>query len=152
MAAGIVDGVLDRLDLDHRREHRPEMMSGGEQQRLAFARAAVAGHRLVIADEPTAELDADSAEKVLGTIDHLKASGTSVVVATHDARVYERMDQVVTLRDGAVSSVRASEGELAVIDRTGRLQLPPNVAARYPARKARVAWDEETGRFTIEPP
>jgi putative ABC transport system ATP-binding protein len=127
-------------------------MSGGEQQRLAFARAVVAGHRLVIADEPTAELDAASAETVLDTVDTLAASGVTVLLATHDPRVLRRIDQVVTLRDGAIASITRRGTELAIIDRSGRLQLPPEVRARFPDRTAVLEWDDDEDTLRVDPP
>jgi len=151
-ARPIVDDALADLGLTHRRDHVPATMSGGEQQRLAFARAVVAGHDLVIADEPTAELDAGNAEAVLDTIDLLAGRGITVLVATHDPRVLVRTREVVTLRDGAIASVTSAGSEMAVIDRSGRLQLPPEVRGSFPDRKARLGFDADSGRLTVDPP
>jgi putative ABC transport system ATP-binding protein len=151
-AGEVVTAALDDLGLGHRRHHTPPEMSGGEQQRLAFARSVVADHELVNADEPTAELDATSADAVLETIELLADRGVTVLVATHDPRVILRTSQVVMLRDGAIASVTAAGTELAVIDRSGRLQLPPNVRSRFPDRKAVLGWDEDSGRLTVDPP
>lgn len=147
-----VRSTLDALGLGHRRRHVPDEMSGGEQQRLAFARAVVAGHRLVIADEPTAELDSASADTVLDTVDALAASGVTVLLATHDPRVLGRMEQVVTLRDGAIASITRRGTELAIIDRSGRLQLPPEVRARFPDRTALLRWDDDEDTLRVDPP
>ncbi|MDX1689472.1 MAG: ATP-binding cassette domain-containing protein [Acidimicrobiia bacterium] len=146
----VVGDVLERLGLGHRVDHVPAALSGGEQQRLAFARAAVADHRLVIADEPTAQLDPDSAAAVLDTIDYLAERGTTVLIATHDHRVLGRLDEIVTLRDGAVASIVRGGTELAVIDRSGRLQLPPHVLEHFPERSARLDWDGES--LSVDPP
>ena len=148
----IVEEALDDLGLDHRRNHLPSTMSGGEQQRLAFARAVVAGHDLVIADEPTAELDAASARAVLDTIDLLAGRGITVLGATHDPRVLARASEVVMLRDGAIASVTAAGSEMAIIDRSGRLQLPPEVRGSFTERKALLSFDAESGRLTVDPP
>lgn len=147
-----VDAALAALDLGHRRDHVPAEMSGGERQRLAFARAAVAHHALVIADEPTAQLDGAAATATLDTMARLAADGITVLVATHDPRLLDRVDQVVTLRDGAVASVAAGGTELAVIDGSGRLQLPPEIRDRFPERRAAIRWDEDTGRMIVERP
>lgn len=147
-----VEGWLARLGLLHRSEHRPDAMSGGERQRLAFARAAVAGHRLVIADEPTSQLDATSTGQVMDAIDILAERGVTVLLATHDRRVLERVDEVITLRDGAIASVTAAGSSLAVVDRTGRLQLPPELRDRFPERRVRLVWDEESDRIELERP
>jgi ABC-type lipoprotein export system ATPase subunit len=127
-------------------------MSGGEKQRLAFARAVVSGHRLVIADEPTSQLDGESAEASLEAISQLVARGASVLVATHDDRVLERMSSVVVLRDGTVATISSGGDELAVIDRSGRIQLPPAVRDSFPDRRARLRWDPDTRRLTVDPP
>ena len=62
------------------------------------------------------------------------------------------VDEVVTLRDGSVASVRAGGSELAVIDQAGRVQLPPEVLEHFPEHRARLSWDPETGRLTLEGP
>lgn len=149
---GRVTQWLDRLELSHRADHLPEEMSGGERQRLAFARAAVAGHRVVIADEPTSQLDTASADAVLRAVDELAAHGVTVLLATHDRRVLDRVDQVITLRDGAVATVTVGGSELAVIDRSGRLQLPPELLERFPDRRVRLVWDEGSDHVGLERP
>lgn len=151
MAQARTADALDRLGLTHRAEHLPGAMSGGEQQRLAFARAMVAGHAVVIADEPTAELDRSSANAVLDAIDVLASEGVTVLVATHDQMVMDRAAQVVTLRDGAVASITIAGTELAVIDGSGRLQLPPEVRDRFPLHRAHLVWDDEADRLVVEP-
>ena len=143
---------LEALGLAPRRDHRPDAMSGGERQRLAFARAAVAGHQLVIADEPTSQLDAASTAQVMEAIATLAERGITVLLATHDRRVLEDVDEVITLRDGAVATVTAGGSSLAVIDRSGRVQLPPELRDRYPERRVRLVWDESSDRVELERP
>lgn len=147
-----VDAMLERLGLTDRADHLPDELSGGEQQRVAFARGAVGRPAVIVADEPTAELDTRSTERVLDAIDDIVADGLTVVLATHDAQVLERAGQVVQLDDGAITSVRDGTGELAVIDRSGRLQLPADVRDRYPDRRARLAVDDDDGSFRVSPP
>lgn len=144
--------TLATLGLSHRIDHRPIEMSSGEQQRLALARAAVAGHRLVIADEPTAQLDPDNTKAVIETMEHLASQGVTVIVATHDQRVLPHVRQVVSLRDGAVASVTADGTQFAVIDRSGRLQLPPEAVERYGDRRAIVEFDPESDEVRIRRP
>ncbi len=134
---------LELMGLSHREHSTPSTMSGGERQRLAFARAAVAGHRLVVADEPTSQLDTSSARSVMEAVDQLADHGVTVVFATHDRRVLDHVEHVITLRDGAVATVTSGGSELAVIDRSGRLQLPPEVLARFPDRRARLVWSDD---------
>ena len=147
-----VDLWLEKLDLSDLAASVPNEMSGGERQRLAFARAAVAGHRVVIADEPTSQLDTASADAVMGAVDALAAHGVTVLLATHDRRVLDRVDEVIALRDGAVATVTSGGSELAVIDRSGRLQLPPELLSRFPDRRVRLVWDERDDRIGLERP
>jgi len=144
--------MLEMLGLTPHAEHYPDQLSGGEQQRLAFARAAVGDPALIIADEPTAELDTESSHRLLDTIRLLTASGITVILATHDPRVLERVDEVVTLRDGSVSSVTVAGSELAVIDQAGRIQLPAHVFEHFPEHRARLSWDPVERRLTVEEP
>jgi ABC-type lipoprotein export system ATPase subunit len=95
--------LLARVGLAARRDHRPGGASAGEQQRAAIARALVNGPALLLADEPTGNLDADSAAAVLALIDELHASeGLTLIVATHDPDIAARADRVIRLRAGRV--------------------------------------------------
>ena len=144
--------MLERVGLSHRAQSRPPELSGGEQQRLAFARAAVGEPSVIIADEPTAELDKTNTHRVLDTLAELSELGISVLIATHDPQVLERIDHVVTLRDGSVASIRRGHEDYAVIDQTGRLQLPPKFRHRFDTDVARLAWNDETDQLTAERP
>jgi ABC-type lipoprotein export system ATPase subunit len=148
----VANDWLERLDLGHRRDHTPDQMSGGERQRLAFGRAAAAGHRLIIADEPTSQLDGRSASALMDVVDGLAAHDVTLLIATHDRRVLDRVPHVITLRDGAVATVTVGDSELTVIDRSGRLQLPPEMMERFPDRRARLVLDRDTGRVVIDRP
>jgi ABC-type lipoprotein export system ATPase subunit len=94
------DPVLETLGIRHRVDHRPDELSGGEQQRAAFAQAVVAGSSVVVADEPTAELDSDSAARVMEGVRMLVATGVTVIVATHDGSVRGQADEVIELEHG----------------------------------------------------
>jgi putative ABC transport system ATP-binding protein len=144
--------MLERVGLLDRRDHRPGELSGGEQQRLAFARAAVGPPALIIADEPTAELDRASSQHVIDTMVALADEGITVLVASHDRQVQEQIAHVVTLRDGAIASIRIGSEELSVIDDSGRMQLPPDLRGRFPDGRARLAWDVDADRLTGSPP
>ena len=94
--------LLDRLGLGHRRNALPATLSGGEQQRLAFAAAVAGGPSLVVADEPTAELERASGRRLLDAVRELRAAGTSFVLSSHDPEVARAADTVIRLREGRV--------------------------------------------------
>jgi putative ABC transport system ATP-binding protein len=96
------DELLDALGIAHRRDHLPEELSGGEQQRAAFAQVLTAGPAIIVADEPTAELDSRSAEDLLIVIRGLSEHGVAFVIATHDPGVTQMADDVVELDHGRV--------------------------------------------------
>jgi putative ABC transport system ATP-binding protein len=100
---GEVERLLAVLGLEHRAGHHPEQLSGGEQQRLAFAAAVIGGPALVVADEPTAELDREAGERLMVAVLELRQQGASLVVASHDPVVTEAADRVVHLHDGEVA-------------------------------------------------
>ena len=105
LASGHTDGerdteILERLGIGHRIDHLPDELSGGEQQRAAFAQAVVAGSSVVVADEPTAELDTESGRLVMDGVRTLVDAGVTFVVATHDRAVRRFADDVVELDHG----------------------------------------------------
>jgi putative ABC transport system ATP-binding protein/macrolide transport system ATP-binding/permease protein len=97
-----VHDLLARLGLESRAHHRPGQLSGGEQQRLAVACGVVGGPALIVADEPTAELDTAAAERVLTAMEDLAASGVGFVLSSHDPRVMAIADGFVRLDHGRV--------------------------------------------------
>lgn len=95
-------GVLDRFGVSHLMCRRPAQLSGGEQQRVALARALVHAPTLLLADEPTANLDSETASVVVSTLRDQAAAGRAVVVATHDPRMIEACSRNVQLEQGEV--------------------------------------------------
>lgn len=101
--AAEVDRLLRLLGLEHRADHRPAQLSGGEQQRLAFACAVVGEPALVVADEPTAELDSASADRVLAAVHDLAGTGVAFILSSHDKRVMDAADHLLRLEHGRVT-------------------------------------------------
>jgi len=102
-AAKRANELLSYLGLKDRLTHRPAELSGGEQQRVAIARAVANGPRILMADEPTGNLDPHTAEHVFNALTQLvRASGLAVIIATHNMDIAARMDRRVTLREGLV--------------------------------------------------
>ena len=95
--------ALERVGLASRLTHRPGQLSGGEQQRVALARALVKRPTLLLADEPTGNLDSESGARVLELLDDVQAEGTTVVLITHDVDVAAHARRRVTIRDGVVT-------------------------------------------------
>lgn len=95
--------LLAALGLDHRLDHRPSKLSGGEQQRVAVARALANKPQLVLADEPTGNLDEKTSERVLSEfLELVRGQGSAALVATHNERLAARMDRVVRLHEGRI--------------------------------------------------
>jgi len=95
--------LLEWVDLTHRAHHRPDQLSGGEQQRVAIARALAPKPAIILADEPTANLDTPNGRQVMETMTRLnQETGVTFVFATHDPRVIQYARRVITLRDGLV--------------------------------------------------
>jgi putative ABC transport system ATP-binding protein len=101
--------ALHRVGLGHRLGHRPQQLSGGERQRVAIARAVAGQAAVVLADEPTGNLDSTTGTGIVALLSEIASDGTAVVVVTHDAGVAAAMDRQVEMRDGRILSDRASQ-------------------------------------------
>jgi putative ABC transport system ATP-binding protein len=95
--------LLAMVGLESRQNHFPSQLSGGEQQRVAFARALSNDPELILADEPTGNLDSKNAEKILHVLQLLKQQGKTVIVSTHDLQIRALADQVLSLKDGRLA-------------------------------------------------
>jgi len=96
--------LLDYVGLAHRAHHRPSQLSGGEAQRVAIARALANRPRLLLADEPTGELDQATGQQIVGLFERVHADGTTVVVVTHDPAIAARSPRVLFMRDGRLEN------------------------------------------------
>ena len=104
-------GALEAVGLGARLNHRPDQLSGGESQRVAIARALVNRPRVVLADEPTGNLDSQATVEVLRLFEDLHSSGQTLLVVTHDSRIAATADRLISMRDGAfVDETRLTGG------------------------------------------
>jgi len=102
--------ALERVGLSDRADHRPGELSGGQQQRVAVARALVTEPAMILADEPTGNLDSVSSADVLALFRELHESGRTIVLITHEPDIAARADRVLTIRDGEITPARAHAG------------------------------------------
>jgi len=164
-ARGRAADLLEMVGLAHRLRHKPSALSGGEQQRVAIAVALANNPRVLLADEPTGELDSATAQEILGMFKRAREQfGVTVVVVTHDPAVAEVADRTISIRDGRTSAERVrserldgangfsqvTHREYAVIDRAGRLQIPPEYLHAL-GIEDRALLRLEDGRIILEP-
>ncbi len=99
-----VEEALDRMKITHRAKHFPQQLSGGQQQRVAIARAVVANPRLILADEPTGNLDSKNGIEVINLLSELNKEGTTIIMVTHSERDAGYAHRIVNLFDGQIVS------------------------------------------------
>jgi putative ABC transport system ATP-binding protein len=97
-----VEDVLERMKIGHRAKHFPQQLSGGQQQRVAIARAVVANPKLILADEPTGNLDSKNGIEVINLLTELNKEGTTIIMVTHSDRDAGYAHRIVNLFDGQV--------------------------------------------------
>ncbi len=127
--------LLDAVGLAQRIEHKPGMLSGGEQQRIAIAIAVANNPTLLLADEPTGEVDTEASNAIFDVLRHVNRElGVTIIIVTHDHAVAGRVDRVIGMLDGRASTeiirtrdaagAALTEDEYVLLDRAGRIQLP----------------------------
>jgi ABC-type lipoprotein export system ATPase subunit len=144
--------LLDRVGLADAARRTAGLLSGGEQQRLALAIALANGPQLLLADEPTSQLDPDSAAAVLELIAAANASlGTTVVSVTHDPEVAAYLGRTVTIRDGRVGGAGHAGREFVVVSKDGTLTLPADLIGEFPPGTLAEASRTEGGGVLLRP-
>jgi len=118
------EAALEAVGLSDRATHRPSELSGGQKQRVAIARATIMGPRLLLADEPTGNLDSRSGAQVLDVLGALHREGRTLVIVTHDPAVARRADRVLVLRDGRVAK-RVAGADVTDLNRLFDFGDPP---------------------------
>ncbi len=113
-----VEATLEQMQIMHRRKHFPLQLSGGQQQRVAVARAVVANPHLILADEPTGNLDSAHGEEVMNLLAQLNQSGTTIIMVTHSQHDAEYSQRIVRLFDGQIvnENIRFGKPEISVLD------------------------------------
>ena len=104
-----VEAVLDRMNIMHRRNHFPQQLAGGQQQRVAIARAIVANPSVILADEPTGNLDSANGEEVMKLLSQLNDAGTTIIMVTHSPHDANYAHRIINLFDGKVVTENIKE-------------------------------------------
>ena len=120
-----VEAILNRVGIDHRADHLPQQLSGGQQQRVAVARALVINPKLILADEPTGNLDSKNGDEVMAMLRELNKEGTTVIMVTHSEKEGDYADRLVKLLDGQI-----------MLDKANQVTLPSNMPSGMTAEVA----------------
>jgi putative ABC transport system ATP-binding protein len=108
-AARRAEAALTRVGLGHRLRHTPGQLSGGEQQRVTIARALITQPRIILADEPTGNLDSKNGAEIMAAFDLLNAEGTTIILITHEQEVARHASRIITLKDGLIETDKRYE-------------------------------------------
>ena len=165
--------LLEMVGLHHRKDHRLDQMSGGEQQRVAIAIALANDPKILLADEPTGSVDAKTGAYILDVLKNINAAtGVTTVIVTHDRQLTKKVNRVVSIRDGKLSSERLMkqdyrerlseisafteesevQDEFTVLDRAGRLQIPKEYLEQMQLQGNKVRVEYKDGKIIIENP
>ena len=108
----LVNHILDRMNISHRAKHFPQQLSGGQQQRVAIARAVVAGPKLILADEPTGNLDSKNGAEVMNLLTELNQEGTTIIMVTHSQHDASYAHRIINLFDGQIVTETTTENKM----------------------------------------
>ena len=123
-----VQKALELVGLEHRARHKPQELSGGQQQRVAVARSVVGDPKLILADEPTGNLDTKNGDEVMAMLDRLKSEGVTILMVTHSPEHGQRADRIIEMLDGEVVGGDAAATLSVVADNTETTEPQKNQA------------------------
>lgn len=164
--------LLERVGMSHKKNSRMNMLSGGEQQRVAIAIALANSPRLLLADEPTGSVDTKTADYIFDVFSELNKNGQTILIVTHDVALSRKVKRVVAIRDGKISSERVlkeiyaerlkestidwrqeeTQDEYAIIDRAGRVQIPAELLEELQLKDNKVSVGLHDGKIMISRP
>ena len=164
--------LLEMVGLSHKRHSRLNMMSGGEQQRVAIAIALANSPKLLLADEPTGSVDSKTANYIFDVFTELNRNGQTILIVTHDVTLSKKVKRVVAIRDGKISSERIlkekyadrlketnidwktedTQEEYAIVDKAGRVQIPREILTSLELKDNKVKLEHADGKVVISKP
>ena len=165
-------GLLEMVGMSHKKKSRMNMLSGGEQQRVAIAIALANSPKLLLADEPTGSVDVKTANYIFDVFSELYKNGQTILIVTHDVALSKKVKRVVAIRDGKISSERVlkeayadrlqesnidwrqedTKDEYVILDRAGRLQIPADLLSSLELKNNKVSIGLHDGKIVISKP
>ena len=165
-------GLLEMVGMSHKKKSRMNMLSGGEQQRVAIAIALANSPKLLLADEPTGSVDMKTANYIFDVFSELNKNGQTILIVTHDVALSKKVKRVVAIRDGKISSERVlkeayadrlqesnidwrvedTQDEYVILDRAGRLQIPAELLSSLELNNNKVSIGLHDGKIVISKP
>ena len=164
--------LLELVGMSAKKHSKLNMLSGGEQQRIAIAIALANSPKLLLADEPTGSVDQNTANKIFDIFTQLNKSGQTILIVTHDVALSKKVNRVVAIRDGKISSERIlkekyadrvkeigidwrmedTQEEFVVLDKAGRVQIPREILNSMSLEGNKVKLEYQEGKVVIEKP
>ena len=164
--------LLDRVGLSSKKNSRMNMMSGGEQQRVAIAIALANSPKILLADEPTGSVDTKTADRIFDIFTELNREGQTILIVTHDVALSKKVKRVVAIRDGKISSERIlkekyadrlkeitvdwrneeTQEEYVIVDKVGRVQIPREILDHLSLKDNKVKLEFQDGKVVISAP